>query len=83
MKERIIGEITINKDILFFKIIRERRCTPYFYRGKRMHEKIANVTGLTHEEWLRLRKTAVGESDAGAVCGVNPFVSAISVYQDK
>ena len=48
-----------------------------------MYEKIANVTELSHEEWLRLRKAGIGGSDAGAVCGVNPFVSAISVFQDK
>ncbi len=48
-----------------------------------MYEKVANTLELPHEKWLQLRKTGIGGSDAGAVCGVNPFCSAISVYQDK
>ena len=38
---------------------------------------------MTHEEWLRARKEGIGGSDAGAICGLNPYRSAISVYQDK
>ena len=38
---------------------------------------------LTREEWLHLRKTGIGGSDAGAVCGVNPYKSPASVYADK
>ena len=38
---------------------------------------------LTHAEWLALRKTGIGGSDAGAICGLNPYSSAIHVYQDK
>lgn len=30
------------------------------------------VGGLSREEWLRLRKTGIGGSDAGAICGLNP-----------
>ncbi len=35
------------------------------------------------EEWLRLRKSGIGGSDAGAVCGMNPFSSPAKVFQDK
>ena len=35
-----------------------------------MYEKISTV-GMSREEWLRLRKTGIGGSDAGAVCGLN------------
>ena len=38
---------------------------------------------LSHEEWLNLRKTGIGGSDAGAICGLNPYSNAISVYRDK
>lgn len=48
-----------------------------------MYEKVSNTLELSHDEWLQLRKTGIGGSDAGAVCGVNPFCSSISVYQDK
>ena len=35
------------------------------------------------EEWLKLRKSGLGGSDAGAVCGVNPYSSPMKVYLDK
>ncbi len=47
-----------------------------------MFEKIA-LTGVSNEEWLRLRKSGIGGSDAGAICGVNPYSSAMKVFQDK
>lgn len=34
-------------------------------------------------EWLRLRKLGIGGSDAGAICGVNPYSSAMKVFEDK
>lgn len=34
-------------------------------------------------EWLRLRKAGIGGSDAGAICGVNPYSSAMKVFHDK
>lgn len=42
-----------------------------------------STTDLTHEEWLRLRKTGIGGSDAGAICGLNPYASPMSVYYEK
>ena len=47
-----------------------------------MYEKIP-LTGVSHEQWLNLRKTGIGGSDAGAVCGLNPYSSAMKVFQDK
>ena len=47
-----------------------------------MAEKIS-LAGMSNEEWLRLRKTGIGGSDAGAICGVNPFSSAMKVFKDK
>lgn len=38
---------------------------------------------LGREEWLKLRKMGIGGSDAGAVCGLNPYRSPMAVYQDK
>lgn len=48
-----------------------------------MATKIAATKGLTHEQWLDLRKQGLGGSDAGAVCGVNSYRSAFNVYTDK
>ena len=35
------------------------------------------------EEWLRIRKSYLTGTDAGAVCGMNPYKSAMQVYLDK
>lgn len=47
-----------------------------------MFEKIS-LSGLDHSQWLQLRKNGIGGSDAGAICGLNPYSSAMKVYQDK
>lgn len=47
-----------------------------------MYEKIPTA-GLSREEWLQLRKQGIGGSDAGAVCGLNPYSSPMKVFADK
>ena len=47
-----------------------------------MYTKIP-IGDLSREEWLQLRKSGIGGSDAGAICGVNPFSSPMKVYRDK
>ena len=44
---------------------------------------ITSTKNLPYEEWLKYRKRGIGGSDAGAICGVNPYISAASVYTDK
>ncbi|MGN0461957.1 MAG: YqaJ viral recombinase family protein [Ruminococcus sp.] len=46
------------------------------------YEKIP-TKNLSHENWLRLRKTGLGGSDIGAICGVNKYSSPVKIYQDK
>ena len=46
-------------------------------------KKLISTLNLKRDEWLRQRKKGIGGSDAGAVCGVNEYISPISVYQDK
>ena len=38
---------------------------------------------MPHEEWLMWRRKGIGGSDAGAICGLNPYRSAIDVWMDK
>ena len=45
--------------------------------------KIAATKNMPREQWLQLRKQGIGGSDAGVVCGVNPYRSAFNVYHDK
>lgn len=47
-----------------------------------MYEKIPTA-GISNEEWLRMRKSGIGGSDAGAVCGLNPYSSEMKVFRDK
>ena len=48
-----------------------------------MARKIADTKNMTHEEWLNLRKSSIGGSDAGALVGMNQYSSALTVYADK
>ena len=47
-----------------------------------MYTKIP-IGNLDRREWLKLRKTGIGGSDAGAICSLNPYSSPMSVYRDK
>ena len=47
-----------------------------------MFEKIS-LSGVDNTGWLHLRKSGIGGSDAGAICGVNPFSNAMKVFKDK
>ena len=38
---------------------------------------------MSREQWLRIRKSGIGGSDAGAVCGLNPYSGPMDVYRDK
>lgn len=46
-------------------------------------KKLVSTLNMDKETWLKYRKRGIGGSDAGAVCGVNPYRSAMQVYQDK
>lgn len=48
-----------------------------------MCKVLVKTSGLNHEDWLRYRKLGIGGSDAGAICGLNPYSTAISVFMDK
>ena len=46
-------------------------------------KKLISTLNLDTDSWLRYRKNGIGGSDAGAVCGLNPYRTAIEVYYDK
>lgn len=46
-------------------------------------KKLVSTLNLDKREWLKYRKSGIGGSDAGAVCGLNPYRTAMQVYQDK
>lgn len=45
--------------------------------------RIVNTKDMPHEQWLAYRRNGIGGSDAGAICGLNPYTTAIDVYLDK
>lgn len=46
-------------------------------------KRLVDTNGLEKAEWLRCRKKGLTGTDAGAITGMNPYVSAFQVYQDK
>ena len=46
-------------------------------------KKLISTLHIDKESWLQYRKQGIGGSDAGAVCGLNPYRTAIQVYYDK
>ncbi len=45
--------------------------------------RLVATNGMSKNEWLLYRKTGITGTDAGAITGMNPYVSAFQVYQDK
>lgn len=45
--------------------------------------KLVSTLNMPREEWLHYRKQGIGGSDAGAICGFNPYRTAMQVYYDK
>ncbi|OVE45694.1 YqaJ viral recombinase family protein [Chromobacterium violaceum] len=41
------------------------------------------MTAITREEWLALRNTGIGGSDAGTVLNVNPYKTPLQLYLEK
>ena len=46
-------------------------------------KKLVSTINLPKTEWLKYRKTGITGTDAGAITGLNPYVSAFQIYQDK
>lgn len=46
-------------------------------------KKLVSTVNLDKTEWLKYRKQGIGGSDAGAICGLNPYRTAMQVYHDK
>lgn len=46
-------------------------------------KRLVNTAELSKVEWLKYRKQGLTGTDAGAITGMNPYVSAFQIYQDK
>lgn len=47
------------------------------------YRTLIQTNELTHDEWLEIRRSGIGGSDAAAIAGLNPWKSAIGVWLDK
>lgn len=45
--------------------------------------KVAAVKDLSREEWIELRRSGIGGSDAATIVGLNPYSSKLTLYADK
>lgn len=45
--------------------------------------EFTDTTKFSREEWLKLRTTGIGGSDAGAIMGLNKYATPLSVYLAK
>ncbi len=48
-----------------------------------MAVRLINTAEMQREEWLAWRKRGIGSSDAAAICGLNPYKSAVKVWLEK
>lgn len=46
-------------------------------------EQVVDRRKISYQEWLNYRRSGIGGSDAGAIAGLNPYKSSMSVYLDK
>ena len=44
---------------------------------------LVDTTNLPRDEWLKYRRKGIGGSDAAAVLGISPFMTARDLYYDK
>ena len=48
-----------------------------------MARKIADTKKMTHDEWVALRKSSIGGSDAAVCVNMNPYSGLLTLYADK
>ena len=46
-------------------------------------KRLAEIKDLTHQDWLAVRNTGIGGSDAAAACGLNPYMSMLELWLIK
>lgn len=46
-------------------------------------KRLAEIKELSHQDWLAVRNTGIGGSDAAAACGLNPYMSMLELWLIK
>lgn len=52
-------------------------------RTRRPALKLVKTQDLSRDDWLAVRRTGIGGSDAAAAVGLNPYMSALELWLDK
>ncbi|WP_318828225.1 YqaJ viral recombinase family nuclease [Burkholderia cepacia] len=52
-------------------------------RSRRPALKLVRTAELSREDWLAVRRTGIGGSDAAAAVGLNPYMSPLELWLDK
>lgn len=52
-------------------------------RARKPALKLVKTQDLSRDDWLAVRRTGIGGSDAAAAVGLNPYVSALELWLDK
>ncbi|CAG9257981.1 hypothetical protein BDI4_570036 [Burkholderia diffusa] len=45
--------------------------------------KLVKTADLSRDDWLAVRRTGIGGSDAASAVGLNPYMSALELWLDK
>ncbi|MCR5893347.1 MULTISPECIES: lambda-exonuclease family protein [Burkholderia] len=52
-------------------------------RARKHALKLVKTQELSRDDWLAVRRTGIGGSDASAAVGLNPYMSALELWLDK
>ncbi|KGV24038.1 YqaJ viral recombinase family nuclease [Burkholderia pseudomallei] len=52
-------------------------------RARKPALKLVKTADLSRDDWLAVRRTGIGSSDAAAAVGLNPYMSALELWLDK
>ncbi|MBR8316091.1 YqaJ viral recombinase family protein [Burkholderia dolosa] len=52
-------------------------------RSRKPALKLVKTHDLSRDDWLAVRRTGIGGSDAAAAVGLNPYMSALELWLDK
>lgn len=52
-------------------------------RARKPALKLVKTQELSRDDWLAVRRTGIGGSDAAAAIGLNPYMSALELWLDK
>ncbi|WP_316964756.1 YqaJ viral recombinase family protein [Mammaliicoccus sciuri] len=51
--------------------------------SERILQEDVSTKDMSRKEWLKLRQTGIGGSDAGTILGINKWKSPIQLYFEK